>query len=398
MNKMSSSATSSGAGTASASASTSASRTSSSFNSKIPGEGDASSARMADMGDDELLCVNFNQDSTCCVLGTTSGYRILNFNPFGHNSYQAGGGIGIVEMLFCTSLIAIVGGGASPASSPRKLKLWDSKRSLTICELDFGAAILRVRLNSKRIVVALARELHIFDLSTMKNLQTMELDEPSPGLCALSPDDSSCILAVPTCKNGAGEVVLYDALNLNALTIIQAHKTAVANLAFSQDGRMLATASKKGTVIRVFSCTGERVCSFRRGAYQAEIHSLSFDKSGAHLAVSSATGTIHVFKLPEGKSGARSSSFISRTFSFVENERDFASVKVAASADKNGCCNWKCALVETAETATPNLIAVNKDGEFRRWTIDDETGECKLLRSNNVLRLDMHQLGKTPGK
>jgi hypothetical protein len=143
---MSSSATSSGAGAApaSASTSTSASRSSSSFNSMIPGEGDASSARMADMGDDELLCVNFNQDSTCCVLGTTSGYRILNFNPFGHNSYQAGGGIGIVEMLFCTSLIAIVGGGASPASSPRKLKLWDSKRSLTICELDFGAAVHEV--------------------------------------------------------------------------------------------------------------------------------------------------------------------------------------------------------------------------------------------------------------
>ena len=347
------------------------------------------------MSSDKLLCVGFNQDSTCCVVGTTSGYRIINFSPFGHNTFNANGGVGIVEMLFCTSLIAIVGGGPSPAFSPRKLKMWDTKRSITICEVDFATAIVQVKLNKKRLLVALERELHLFDLGSMKNIQTMELDASSPGICALSANDKS-VLAVPTSRNGTGEVVLYDTMHLQAISIVQAHKTPVAHVAFSQDGSILATASAKGTVIRLFSVPkGEKLCAFRRGTYQAKIHSIAFDKSSRFMVVGSDTGTLHVYKIPDGvKSGERRSSIFDY---FVETDRDFARARVDVNDEDDGK-RVACALVESPSGRIPNLIAVNAaSGDFYRWEIS-ESGECELHRSNNVLNLDVDMLGKRPGK
>ena len=47
----------------------------------------------------------------CISVGTRSGYRIYNCEPFGKCFHDAEGGIGIVQMLFCTSLVALVGAG-----------------------------------------------------------------------------------------------------------------------------------------------------------------------------------------------------------------------------------------------------------------------------------------------
>jgi hypothetical protein len=43
------------------------------------------------------------------------------------------GARGIVEMLFCTSLIALVGAADQPQSSPRKLQIVNTKVSRTLC-------------------------------------------------------------------------------------------------------------------------------------------------------------------------------------------------------------------------------------------------------------------------
>jgi len=50
--------------------------------------------------------------------------------------YIADGGIGIVEMLFCTSLVALVGAGEHPSFSPRRLQITNTKVcALIICHM-----------------------------------------------------------------------------------------------------------------------------------------------------------------------------------------------------------------------------------------------------------------------
>ena len=60
----------------------------------------------------------------------------------------------------------------------------------------------------------------------------------------------------------------------------------------------MATSSEKGTVIRIFSIPdGKKLFQFRRGSMPARIYSMSFNAASTLLCVSSATETVHIFKL-----------------------------------------------------------------------------------------------------
>ncbi|KAI9366091.1 WD40-repeat-containing domain protein [Zopfochytrium polystomum] len=231
-----------------------------------------------------ILFVNFNQDASCLSVGTRSGYKIFNCDPFGKFYSRTDGGIGIVEMLFCTSLVAVVGAGEQPAFSPRRLQITNTKRQSTICELTFVTAILAVKLNRKRLIVVLEEHIYIYDIGNMKLLHTIDTS-PNP--------------------NASGDLLIFDAISLQAVNIIQAHKSPLSCINFNHDGTLIATASDKGTVIRVFSVpTGNKLFQFRRGSYNARIYSLSFDLNSTLLSVSSDTDTVHVFRLVAGESNA----------------------------------------------------------------------------------------------
>ncbi|CAM9423463.1 unnamed protein product, partial [Phaeothamnion confervicola] len=132
----------------------------------------------------DILFYGFNQDATCLTLGLRSGYRIYSCRPFVRRLAVAEGGVGLVEMLFCTSLVALVGAGDRPAFSPRLLRLWNTKRAQTVCETNLVTAVLAVRLNRRRVVVCLERALFICDISNMACLQTLETTPNPNGIVA----------------------------------------------------------------------------------------------------------------------------------------------------------------------------------------------------------------------
>lgn len=106
-------------------------------------------------------------------------------------------------MLFCTSLVALVGAGERPNSSTRRLQIVNTKvrtrlgliprfvferlgspfcipqRQSTICELTFPTTILAVKLNRRRLVVVLEERIYVYDISNMKLLHEIETS-PNP--------------------------------------------------------------------------------------------------------------------------------------------------------------------------------------------------------------------------
>lgn len=95
-------------------------------------------------------------------------------------------------------------------------------------------------------------------------------------------------------------MLIFDALAMQPINVIEAHKSPLSCIALNQDGTMMATASDKGTIVRIFSVpNGAKLYQFRRGSYPSKIYSITFNVTSTLLCVSSATDTVHIFKIAD---------------------------------------------------------------------------------------------------
>ncbi|KAI1007283.1 Autophagy-related protein 18 [Podosphaera aphanis] len=254
----------------------------------------------------------FNQDYSCLAVGTSRGFRIYHTDPFSKIFSSNDGNVALIEMLFSTSLVALI-------LSPRHLVIQNTKRSSVICELTFPSAVLAVRLNRKRLAVVLEEEIYLYDISNMTLLSTISTSPNPNAICALASSSENCYIAYPLPKPReetgdvrpthappvstyipptTGHVLIFDALKLEALNVVEAHRSPLSCIALNTDGTLLATASETGTIIRVFSLPkGTKLYQFRRGTYPSTIYSISFNLSSTLMCVSSTTDTVHIFRL-----------------------------------------------------------------------------------------------------
>ena len=248
---------------------------------------------------EELLSLSFNQDSGCFACGTDLGFRIYNCDPFKETFRRRfdSGGIGQVEMLFRCNILALVGGGRSPRYSPNKVMIWDDHQSRCIGELSFRVEVRAVRLRRDRVVVVLEHKIYVYNFADLKILHQTDTVSNPLGLCALSPTQDNTVMACPGLNKGQVRVELYD---LNVTKFISAHDGELAQLQLTLDGALLATASEKGTLIRVYDTARATLMhEFRRGADRATIYSIAFAPDKNFLAVSSDKGTVHVYVVPD---------------------------------------------------------------------------------------------------
>lgn len=161
--------------------------------------------------------------------------------------------------------------------------------------------ILALKANKKVLTVCLSRSIYVHSTSNLELLLTVDtLPASYGGICAISENANfgKCYLAYP-CSEDIGHVLLMEIFNKCDIIKVAAHKNNLAAIAMNYQQTLLATASVKGTVVRVISIpVGRRLYEFRRGLTRsARVYSLSFSTDSGLLCCSSSTGTIHIFKL-----------------------------------------------------------------------------------------------------
>ena len=299
-----------------------------------------------------------NQDFTYVALATSRGYVIHSaLDGQRYHGDDALGGLKLVEMLFTSSLLCVVGDGDSARMSPRRVKILDARCRRVLGEIACASTVLAVRLNRARVIARERTRCTIYELGTLARQQTIDTVACERGLVALSADAESSVLAFAGSAS-EGKVVVHDALNLCGICEVRAHRTPLAALALNADGTMLATASVKGTVIRVTALpSGTKMWSFRRGATSSVIQSLNFGATAFQpplLCVSSDKGTAHVFAI-EGEP-KECESFEDRVGETIDGARETSN---GESAD-----DVAPTVLSTAATTVSNALAKSRAGVF----------------------------------
>ncbi|KAM9281629.1 WD repeat domain phosphoinositide-interacting protein 1 isoform 4-T4 [Morus bassanus] len=296
----------------------------------------------------------------------------------------------IVERLFSSSLVVVVS-----HAKPQQMNVYHFKKGTEICNYSYSSNILSIRLNRQRLVVCLEESIYIHNIKDMKLLKTI-LDTPpnTTGLCALSINHANSYLAYPGSAT-SGEITLYDGNTLKTACTIPAHDGPLAALAFNSTGSKLASASEKGTVIRVFSIPGgQKLYEFRRGMKRyVNISSLVFSMDSQFLCASSNTETVHIFKLehltdsrPEepptwsgymGKMFQAATNYLPAQVSGMMNQdRAFATVRLNISGQRNICA------LSTIQKL-PRLLVTTSDGHLYIYNLDPQDGgECVLIKKH----------------
>jgi len=373
-----------------------------------------------DGSSNSLLFVGFNQNYQCFACGTTTGFIIYNADPFKETFRRdfPNGGIGYVEMLFRCNILALVGGGTNPRYPPNKVMIWDDHQNRCIGELSFRSEVKAVKLRRDRVVVVLEHKIYVYDFSHLKLLDHIETIQNVKGLCALCPDPQNTVLVCPGLQKGYLRVELYD---IKRMSLIQAHEGSMGCFTLSFDGRLLATASEKGTLIRIWdTATGKQIQELRRGADHAEIQSLSFSpKTSRYLAVSSDKGTIHIFKVKKdvnaknqnGKTGKNAKK--SKSSGDVLSGNDEQKVDDSQNAKKKSknttsslglfksvlpryfSSEWSFAQFRVPDVRTivafgadeASIVVVSSDGTFYKATFDPKNGgDCQKVKDERFLK------------
>jgi WD40 repeat protein len=162
--------------------------------------------------------------------------------------------------------------------------------------------------------------------------------------------------------------------------LIEAHETGLACICLNVSGRLLATCSDKGTLIRIFLIDRkELIQELRRGIDRAEIYSLAFHSSSKWIACSSNTGTVHVYSIiSEVQNRKLGLKFFKKLVpKYFESEWSYVHFKVKD-------VKTFCAFVGDEL----KIVVVSDDGMLYLVNFADK-GKCVYEKQVNLMEMEM---------
>lgn len=353
-----------------------------------------------------ILALSFNQDCTGLSMGTVGDYVLYTIDlenrsdeinecivPYKTKNYLPFEEVRIIERLFTSSLTAIV-----TEHKPKRLKLFHFRKGSEICSYDYEKPILAVKLNRTRVAICMEDCIYLHDMESMKPIHKIGFGDSSSnvdGLCALSPNNDNPYLAYPG-SGITGTIQVFDTEKLKQINLINAHDNPLVAMAFDMSGLRIATASNRGTVIRVHNVVDSKcVAEFRRGSKRvATIYSLAFSPDSMFLAASSNTETIHIFRL--GGASEQPAQEVNTwmgtlshfgsylplpAFDMLTQERSYAQVHLETAGTKRS-------IAMKITNQQLRLFVADYDGNVSIYQVNTkEGGECKQIGQCNLFSI-----------
>jgi WD repeat-containing protein 45 len=289
----------------------------------------------------ELNHVSFNQDNSCLLYIWNNEFGVWDTKSMKlRYDKKFSKSLGTGNILFKTNFILFGGGSAdnAPLIPPHNCMLWDDNRNKFLVEIKAPKPVLNTKMVPKytytvtedavlihgSIVFTLVQEIKTMSnplgLISLATKDTIPQKTASSTVSSAASSDQTTATGVadgsgsgsekekekvkPANTNviatmglTTGEIQIYHVEDGDLLSI-KAHKGDISCLALNRSGTMVATASSKGTLIRVFDTKeGQLLYEFRRGTSSSDINNLGFNHIGDLLLASTANGTIHIYRL-----------------------------------------------------------------------------------------------------
>ncbi|XP_052026847.1 WD repeat domain phosphoinositide-interacting protein 4 isoform X3 [Apodemus sylvaticus] len=333
-----------------------------------------------------VTSLHFNQDQSCFCCAMETGVRIYNVEPLMEKGH-----------------LVLIWDDAREGK--------DSKDKLVL-EFTFTKPVLAVRMRHDKIVIVLRNRIYVysfpdnprklFEFDTRDNPKGektqmcssvhsetqpcpgLSFTCPSPlhphnlGLCDLCPSLEKQLLVFPGHKCGSLQLVDLASTKpgtSSAPFTINAHQSDVACVSLNQPGTVVASASQKGTLIRLFDTQSkEKLVELRRGTDPATLYCINFSHDSSFLCASSDKGTVHIFALKDTRLNRRSA--LARVGKvgpmigqYVDSQWSLASFTVPA---ESACI---CAFGRNTSKNVNSVIAICVDGTFHKYVFTPD-GNC----------------------
>lgn len=309
-----------------------------------------------------------------------------------------GGGIGKIEMIKMTNILVLVGGGKNPRFPLNQIIIWDDSNNKILRVIRLNSIVLNIKAKMDRIIGVCEKKIFIFNIHTLRILDMYNTFENSNGIVGFSTGDFASVLAFPF--ESKGKVKVVNSNSTSQLPVIQAHESKIACLSVSQNGSLIATASDKGTLIRVYNVIGGQLLTeVRRGSTSAEIKCIVFDELNRYVGCASGMGTIHLFSIVSAMKNL-SENYYSKNEVEEEpkNRKSFFKKFNIFEKINNSYLNseWAFARFRINEHNSiftfldDNKICVlTSDGKYYIASFDPKSeGECNKLKEKYIYNID----------
>ena len=383
-----------------------------------------------------VLFTSLNEDCSYVCCGTYNGFKIFRCKPF-EQIFESTNIIPLkLRMHFDKSLIAIltstkhrkeIKNEELKQQNEYKLQLYNIKTCEFIWSIspsiDRSFENIKFALNRERLIITLDNNntLSIFDITNkMKQLYPSIMTYDNNGIFDLCQDCDNCLLAYCD-QSGKGRIGIIDAFNLQKKSIIDAHDSSLQIIKFNYNGNYIASASNKGTLIRIFSTlTQKNIATFRRGTFNSKINCLSFNPSSTKLCCSSINSdTIHIFDLNQAIKIQQQQSLKKQTNqqfkptlnvvtdylpisvkNTIEHPRSCVDIQIIDNSKNDNYYNENddddqhSSLMECGFINDNSMVIVTQNGYFYRYLIKENEKEnmnrYKLLSEHSLKRNNDH--------